>query len=826
MLKTTRRTCFSSAFQDRFRSALISASLAVALSASAQELIYQEGFNNDGSTNIPPRYTFVGRDVFEVSRIQAELNNYDQKGPIYWAHNFNTSYVGNPEIPARRMIWTWRAAADTSTATEAMLKLWESSVAWLLNGKANARIVVNPDVASIGGLADRLTALGHTVESDDITTFPDEQDVAADLMIHGPGANNASRFILVPKPVIAMNSPDYDDMLLGSIGSTVTFTPGRATVTASGHPAAGGTTGTFDAFTGDQQFELVGTILPPGATTLATVTRVISPTIANLGDVDAMIAGTKVHEEGTGTVTALDFGDASPGSWGNDQAIPGGYTGNWAIRAQGTINVATAGTYRFALGSDDGARLQIDVDKNGITAADLVLEDAGPHAHQAVYTNVTFPAAGTYPFEVRSYNSGGGGSLEVSVAVQAGDIPDDALDSGYWELLGVEGAVSPVTVQGTVNVTGYKATGPDVEVPTPIAVLYNGPTETPAGRFYDGGPFTGFEGTGFIGASGLNKWAYPDGLGYRSLTMKPVSVAGKTNVKVTVALAATVVDFETSDYIQIYAHPNGAASAGVLLADFAGVQNAVQPWLADKMENNVRRLTKQFADFTYNVPAGATDLVLEFRVATTWWTEIAAFDNVRITAGAASTPLGMVSAAASGTGLVLNWTGGTGPFLVQGKLALGDPWIDLKTTSDRTATIPMAGLAGFFRVVDGTSKTVRLFKASLNGANERPTPNASPATGTGLLALDGLTATYVVSYQNLTGVPSLYHVHGLGGPDVAVGVKFNLVPVGTLSATGGLFVGQSTVDQATADGIIAGQTYFNIHTPANPGGEIRGQIVP
>ncbi len=815
-----------SAGSGRVRRILLTAGLTAACAASAQELVYQEGFNTDGSPNVPPRYTFIGRDVYEVPRIQADLGLYDQKGPMYWAHNFDTTYVGNPEIPARRMIWTWRAAADTSTATEAMLKLWESSVAWLLNGKANARIVVNPDVASIGGLADRLTALGHTVESDDITTFPDEQAVSADLMIHGPGANNASRFILVPKPVIVMNSPDYDDMLVGSIGSTVTFTPGLVTIAAAGHPAAGTASGTFEAFTGDQQFELTGSILPPGATTLATVTRVVSPTVSALADVDAMIAGTKVHTSTAGTVTALDFGDASPGSWPYDQALPGSYTGNWGLRAQGTLNVTAAGTYRFALGSDDGARLQIDVDKNGFTAVDTVLEDPGPHGHQIVYANVTFPASGAYPFEVRSYNSGAGGSLEVSVAITAGDVPDDALDSGYWELLGVDGGGSPVKIQGDVNVTGYVASGPDVEVPVPVAVLYNGPTETPPGRFYDGGPFTGFEGTGFIGASGLNKWPYPDGLGYRSLTMKPVSVSGKTNVKVTVALAATVVDFETSDFLQIYAHPNGAASAGVLLADFAGVQNAIQPWLADKRENNVRRLTKQFADFTYDIPAGATDLVLEFRAATTWWTEIAAFDNVRITAGASSAPLAMAAASISGTGLVLNWTGGTGPFLVQGKLSINDPWIDLKTTSDRTATMPMAGTAGFFRVVDGTPKTVRLFKATLNAANERPTPNSSPGTGIGLLALDGLTATYVVSYQNLTAAPHLYHVHGLGGPDAAVGVKFNLVPAGTLSAANGLFVGQSTVDQATADGIIAGQTYFNVHTPNNPGGEIRGQIVP
>ena len=67
--------------------------------------------------------------------------------------------------------------------------------------------------------------------------------------------------------------------------------------------------------------------------------------------------------------------------------------------------------------------------------------------------------------------------------------------------------------------------------------------------------------------------------------------------------------------------------------------------------------------------------------------------------------------------------------------------------------------------------------------------------------------------------------HRLGTAEVAVGVKFNLIPAGTLG-TCGLFAGQTTVDQATADGIAQGLTYFNIHTAANGGGEIRGQIVP
>ena len=188
-------------------------------------------------------------------------------------------------------------------------------------------------------------------------------------------------------------------------------------------------------------------------------------------------------------------------------------------------------------------------------------------------------------------------------------------------------------------------------------------------------------------------------------------------------------------------------------------------------------------------------------------------------------PLALSVPVVTSTGVAVSWTGGNGPFLVQGKLGVTDAWIDLQTTTVRTTTIPTASFAGFFRIVDGTTKTVKLFKASLSGANERPTAVTTTGTGTGLLALDGLTATYVVGYQGLTAAPVTYHLHGLGGADVAVGVKFALVPSGALG-TSGLFVGQATVDQATADGIAAGQTYFNVHTAAFGGGEIRGQVVP
>lgn len=665
-------------------------------SASGQTLIYQEGFNSDGETNVPPRYTTTGRDVYEVPRIQSELSNFDQKGPLYWAHNFEASFVGNPNIPARRMIFTWRSDILGGAASPTLLRLFGSNVNWLVNGKINATIVVNPNAAAINELGAHLTSLGHTIVDDDTATYPDEQDVPGDLFIHGPGANNPSRFAMVPKPVIVINEPDYDDMLVGSIGSLATFDPGQVTIASPGHPAAGGLTGSFTGFNSlAQPFGIVGSFLPPGAITLATVTRVVPPSVANLGDVDAMIAGTKQNDSTTGAVTDVDFADASSGNWFFDNPIPGGYVGNWGLRVRGQFSVTTAGTYRFALGSDDGARLQIDADRNGLTAADIVLEDPGPHGHQIVYANVTLAAAGDYDFEARSYNSGGAGSLELSVSIVEAPVPDDALDSGFWEVLSQNGT-GPIRLLSATNVTGYVATGPNVNVETPLAVLLNGPTDAPPGSFYDGGPFTGFEGSGFFAASGLNKWAYPAGQGYRTVQLRPVNVAGRSNLKLTIALAATVVDFETSDLLDVVVYTNGISSNPTILAHFRGVQNAIQPWMADEKENYTRRLTKQFADFTYDIPAGATDLVVEIRAATTWWTEIAAFDNIRITEGAALPQPHFTSIAKSGNNITVLWEhGGT----VEWTTALTGATTQWTSTgdSDGSFTEPAVGTK-FYRI--------------------------------------------------------------------------------------------------------------------------------
>ena len=113
------------------------------------------------------------------------------------------------------------------------------------------------------------------------------------------------------------------------------------------------------------------------------------------------------------------------------------------------------------------------------------------------------------------------------------------------------------------------------------------------------------------------------------------------------------------------------------------------------------------------------------------------------------------------------------------------------------------------------------FKADLNGASEVP-PVATQAKGS-------LTATYdTVSKQlswkgtvsGLSANATAAHFHGPAEPGKNAGV---LVPAPGI--TTGDFQGSAALTDDQAKTLTAGQTYFNIHTAANPNGEVRGQVV-
>jgi CHRD domain len=141
----------------------------------------------------------------------------------------------------------------------------------------------------------------------------------------------------------------------------------------------------------------------------------------------------------------------------------------------------------------------------------------------------------------------------------------------------------------------------------------------------------------------------------------------------------------------------------------------------------------------------------------------------------------------------------------------------------KTTTFLFAGIALLVGVAAGTppaqAEKVTL-KADLKGTNEVP-PNTSPATGTAEATLDTETKmlSWKVTYADLTGPAMGAHFHGPTEPGKNAGI---VLPFKTVQSP---IEGTATLTDNQAADLLAGKWYANIHTGANPGGELRGQMM-
>lgn len=177
--------------------------------------------------------------------------------------------------------------------------------------------------------------------------------------------------------------------------------------------------------------------------------------------------------------------------------------------------------------------------------------------------------------------------------------------------------------------------------------------------------------------------------------------------------------------------------------------------------------------------------------------------------------------------LTVTWTGGGGPFLVEQKADLGQPWGGSSlVVTERSVTLPVTGGTVFVRVADAAVIGPLEFSANLAGANERPEPVNSPGTGTGTFTLKDSTLTFAVTYSGLTATANAAHIHGPAGSDENAPPLIDLAPFnGGAFGTAGTFTGKVILTAPQKAALLGGQTYVNIHTGNFGAGEIRGQIV-
>ncbi|MCA1477419.1 MULTISPECIES: CHRD domain-containing protein [Bradyrhizobium] len=111
-------------------------------------------------------------------------------------------------------------------------------------------------------------------------------------------------------------------------------------------------------------------------------------------------------------------------------------------------------------------------------------------------------------------------------------------------------------------------------------------------------------------------------------------------------------------------------------------------------------------------------------------------------------------------------------------------------------------------------------KATLDGKSEVPA-NTSSATGTADLDYDAASKklSWTVTYSGLSGPATAAHFHGPAEAGKNAGVA---VPIP--NAASSPVKGEATLTDAQAADLLGGKYYINIHTAANPAGEIRGQV--
>ncbi len=118
------------------------------------------------------------------------------------------------------------------------------------------------------------------------------------------------------------------------------------------------------------------------------------------------------------------------------------------------------------------------------------------------------------------------------------------------------------------------------------------------------------------------------------------------------------------------------------------------------------------------------------------------------------------------------------------------------------------------------ASTPMAMTARLSGSSEvPPVPGSGSGNVEGMLNQQSGVLSWTVTHSGLSGPVTAAHFHGpaLVGQNAGV-----VVPIG--GAMDSPIKGQATLTAPQMADLLAGRWYVNLHTAANPNGEIRGQV--
>jgi len=144
----------------------------------------------------------------------------------------------------------------------------------------------------------------------------------------------------------------------------------------------------------------------------------------------------------------------------------------------------------------------------------------------------------------------------------------------------------------------------------------------------------------------------------------------------------------------------------------------------------------------------------------------------------------------------------------------------MSRTRTIAGTIATAAISAAMFTAGPASAEMMKMTTALTSAAEVP-PNTSPGKGTAEVSYDTASKklSWTVTYSGLTGPATAAHFHGPAEPGKNAGVAVPIPDIAKSPAEG-----SAMLTEAQAADLLAGKYYVNIHTAANKGGEIRGQL--